>query len=85
MTQIHNATDLDLDDELSDHGDLNVPDELPLPSHLSAEVDRGRIEKAVREILAAKELRLYCNRPRRGSPACTRRAAPGCTRTPPVT
>jgi GTP cyclohydrolase I len=53
MTQIHNAADVDLDDELVDHGDLNVPDELPLPSHLSPEVDRPRIERAVREILAA--------------------------------
>jgi GTP cyclohydrolase I len=33
--------------------DLNVPDELDLPPHLAAAVDQPRIEKAVREILAA--------------------------------
>ncbi len=52
MTQIHNAADIDLG--LDDDGtDLNVPDRLPLPSHLSPEVDQPRIRAAVREILAA--------------------------------
>lgn len=36
-----------------DSNDLNVPDELPLPSELSPFVDNARIERAVREILAA--------------------------------
>ncbi len=47
MTQIHDADQVEL------AADLNVPDELPLPSHLSPAVDRPRIEAAVREILAA--------------------------------
>jgi GTP cyclohydrolase I len=34
-------------------GDLNVPDELPLPPVLSTEVDQERIRAAVREILVA--------------------------------
>lgn len=53
MTQIHDASDLDLDGDGRSPGDLNVPDALPLPSHLSPAVDQPRIERAVREILAA--------------------------------
>jgi GTP cyclohydrolase I len=36
-----------------DPGDLNVPDELPLPPVLADQVDQERIRAAVREILAA--------------------------------
>jgi GTP cyclohydrolase I len=36
-----------------DPGDLNVPDDLPLPPVLSTEVDQERIRAAVREILVA--------------------------------
>jgi GTP cyclohydrolase I len=53
MTQIHDASDLSMDGDAAHPADLNVPDSLPLPSHLSAAVDRGRIESAVREILFA--------------------------------
>jgi GTP cyclohydrolase I len=53
MTQIHNASEIDLDGDGRDPGDLNVPDSLPLPPHLSPAVDQPRIERAVREILAA--------------------------------
>ena len=53
MTQIHPASDLSLDGDGSEPADLNVPDALPLPSHLSPAVDQPRIERAVREILAA--------------------------------
>jgi GTP cyclohydrolase I len=53
MTQIHDASDLSLDGDAAHPADLNVPDSLPLPSHLSPAVDRGRIEAAVREILFA--------------------------------
>jgi GTP cyclohydrolase I len=53
MTQIHDASDLSLDGDPAHPADLNVPDSLPLPSHLSPAVDRGRIEAAVREILFA--------------------------------
>lgn len=53
MTQIHNASDLSLDGDGGEPTDLNVPDSLPLPANLSPDVDRGRIERAVREILHA--------------------------------
>jgi GTP cyclohydrolase I len=53
MTQIHDASDLSMDGDAAHPADLNVPDSLPLPSHLSPAVDRGRIESAVREILFA--------------------------------
>jgi GTP cyclohydrolase I len=53
MTQIHDASDLEMDGDGRSTSDLNVPDALPLPSHLSPEVDQPRIERAVREILAA--------------------------------
>jgi GTP cyclohydrolase IA len=53
MTQIHNASDLSLDGDGAEPTDLNVPDSLPLPANLSPDVDRGRIERAVREILHA--------------------------------
>jgi GTP cyclohydrolase I len=41
------------DQARSDPGDLNVPDELPLPPLLAAQVDQERIRSAVREILEA--------------------------------
>ena len=53
MTQIHNGTEISTDGDGRESADLNVPDALPLPSHLSPEVDRERIERAVREILHA--------------------------------
>ena len=40
-------------DHLEQPRDLNVPDDLPLPSRLSGGVDLARVESAVREILVA--------------------------------
>ena len=53
MTQVPNGTEISTDGDGRESADLNVPDALPLPSHLSPEVDRERIERAVREILHA--------------------------------
>jgi GTP cyclohydrolase I len=40
-------------DHIDSPRDLNVPDDLPLPTSLSEGVDMARVEAAVREILAA--------------------------------
>ncbi|MFM7069147.1 MAG: GTP cyclohydrolase I FolE [Actinomycetes bacterium] len=42
-----------LESVLLEHGDLNVPDSLPIQAELSAVVDQDRIARAVREILEA--------------------------------
>ena len=68
----------------SDNGSVDT-DHSTVPKF---EVDLPRIERAVREILAAigedPERDGLLATPARGSPGCTRRSSPGCTRTRPV-
>jgi GTP cyclohydrolase IA len=52
MASIHDAAEI-LVDEDDVPGDLNVPDEIPVPTGMAAGVDQERIEAAVREILIA--------------------------------
>jgi GTP cyclohydrolase IA len=55
MAQIHDYSDVSVPDgpPMDDASDLNVADALPPDSELARSVDHGRIEAAVREILAA--------------------------------
>ena len=55
MAQIHDYSDVSVPDgsPMGDTSDLNVADSLPPDSELARSVDHGRIEAAVREILAA--------------------------------
>lgn len=53
MARIHDAEDRLTGDRDLTPGDLNVPDEIPLPPGLAPGVDQARIEAAVREILIA--------------------------------
>lgn len=52
MARTHHVAGRPTDDHDAP-GDLNVPDEVPLPTGLAAGVDQPRIEAAVREILIA--------------------------------
>jgi hypothetical protein len=70
-------------DHIDSPRDLNVPDDLPLPTSLSEGVDMARVEAAVRAILAAigeDPGRDGLHPP--GSPASTPRPVPGSTRIP---